>query len=495
MEMATVTNPYALVIDDEQDIRDVARMTLEFNGWRVLTAADGRSALDIMRREKPALVLVDLMMPAMSGMELCNKMTGELAMADVPVLMISAASAKAHVVQDFLDLPLAHHDFLHKPFEADALIAAVKALVPADTAPAAATPRPATPPAPAPAMPLPTPPAGPAWRVLVVDDEPDILAIMRTALSMRYTVETASNGMAGLEAAETFAPDFIITDINMPHMNGLQMVQAIRRHPVLYAAPVFFMTGETDKDLPRQAYDVGGNLYLRKPVDAMQLLKYIEHFLKETGLEPGAYVGRIAPPKRRVSKPVPAKPGPLRVLVVDHEPEHIGMLRRIFSAGSTQKASVSGGPFEMLSTCDPEAALGNLTRWQPDLIIYNTRNPGLDGVAFGQMLAMHHGKGAWQVVLSGTQFFPVEVEYSKRNFGLNVVHLDGEPEAVAQRLAEPVLLARRQWKPKQIPMTQLRQEDAELQKALKMEDDRQALQREAFRARYQGIQQFIDNTF
>lgn len=494
--MAELTAGYALVIDDEWDIRELSRMTLEFKGWRVKTAGDGRAGLDLMREEKPALVLVDLMMPAMSGMELCHKMAEELGMTDVPVLLVSAASEKARVVQDFHQLPLAHKAFLHKPFDAEAMIKAVQALLPAASpvaSPVVQAPQAATPQSPAVA---PTPKTNGGYRVLIVDDEPDIRMLMKTALATRFTVETAENGMAGLEAADAFAPDFILTDINMPHMNGLQMVEAIRRHPILCGAPVFFMTGETDANLPRKAYDVGGNLYLRKPVDPMQLLKFIDHFLEETNLQPSAHVGKISPQKAvPVVSQADAKSGPIRVLVIDHVAEHVRLIRRLMGVGSSEAAKVAGGPFEMISTEDPNVALGNLARWQPDLIIYNTRNPLVDGVAFGQMLALRHKKGEHQVVLTGDEFFPVELDYCKRNFGLDAIRMNTEPDEIAKRLGGPVTLARRHWKPKQTPMALIREEDAEMQKTLKMQNDRLELQRESFRKRYQGIQQFIDNTF
>src|SRR5690606_38532588 len=92
-----------------------------------------------------------------------------------------------------------------------------------------------------------------------------------------------------LRALDEFAPDIVLSDIDMPVMNGLQTAEAIRRHPLLGSFPIFFFTGQTDTSLPRKVFDVGGNLYLRKPVDPNQLLKFMDYFIDEMGLKPGAH--------------------------------------------------------------------------------------------------------------------------------------------------------------------------------------------------------------
>src|SRR5262245_1673239 len=110
--MAANSSPLALVIDDQNDVRDLIRVALSYEGWRVSEAANGREGLDLARNEVPDLILVDLMMPAMTGIEFCRKITSELGMHETPVLLISGVNEGARILKDFWEMPLRHKQFL-----------------------------------------------------------------------------------------------------------------------------------------------------------------------------------------------------------------------------------------------------------------------------------------------------------------------------------------------------------------------------------------------
>ena len=76
-----------LIADDEASIRDLARLYLEKEGFRVRTAEDGVAALDDVRRDPPALLILDLMMPRMDGWEVCRRVRAE---GNLPILMLTA---------------------------------------------------------------------------------------------------------------------------------------------------------------------------------------------------------------------------------------------------------------------------------------------------------------------------------------------------------------------------------------------------------------------
>jgi CheY-like chemotaxis protein len=104
-----------LVVDDDPDIRDTLREVLEAEGVAVVCAANGSAALDLLHLGvRPALVVLDLMMPAMSGWELLSAMRAERALADIPVAVISAAGGRA--------APKGATHFLRKPVALDALL-------------------------------------------------------------------------------------------------------------------------------------------------------------------------------------------------------------------------------------------------------------------------------------------------------------------------------------------------------------------------------------
>jgi CheY-like chemotaxis protein len=101
-----------LVVEDEQPIRELLVLLLRAHGHRVETAENGALALARVAAERPDLVLADVMMPVMSGVELCQRLKGDPATAGIPVLLMSAVDAR-HAAGAGADA------FVPKPFELD----------------------------------------------------------------------------------------------------------------------------------------------------------------------------------------------------------------------------------------------------------------------------------------------------------------------------------------------------------------------------------------
>ena len=109
-----------LVVDDEFDILEALKGILELEGYRVLAAQNGAQALRAMQEASPDLVLADLMMPVMDGLELLKAARADPRLAKVPVVLMSALRPK--VAQS----EYGWRAFLQKPFDLDALLALVK---------------------------------------------------------------------------------------------------------------------------------------------------------------------------------------------------------------------------------------------------------------------------------------------------------------------------------------------------------------------------------
>jgi two-component system, OmpR family, alkaline phosphatase synthesis response regulator PhoP len=112
-----------LVVDDEPKIVRIARDYLEKNGYRVTIAADGQTALAAARREKPDLIVLDLMLPQIDGREVCKILRRE---SDVPIIMLTAL---AEEVDQITGLEIGADDYITKPFSPRALVARVRALL------------------------------------------------------------------------------------------------------------------------------------------------------------------------------------------------------------------------------------------------------------------------------------------------------------------------------------------------------------------------------
>ena len=112
-----------LVVDDEPKVARIARDYLEKYGYRVLTAADGPAALAAARREKPDLVILDLLLPQIDGREVCRILRRE---SDTPIIMLTALSEE---VDQITGLEIGADDYITKPFSPRALVARVRALL------------------------------------------------------------------------------------------------------------------------------------------------------------------------------------------------------------------------------------------------------------------------------------------------------------------------------------------------------------------------------
>jgi len=112
-----------VVIDDEQSVRDVVRGYLEHDGFVVFTADDGRAGLALAARVRPALIVLDLMLPDVSGEEICREIRTR---SDVPILMLTAKASEDDRVSG---LRLGADDYLTKPFSPRELVARVHAVL------------------------------------------------------------------------------------------------------------------------------------------------------------------------------------------------------------------------------------------------------------------------------------------------------------------------------------------------------------------------------
>lgn len=113
-----------LVVEDDPDIREVVRFNLEREGYSVLSASRGEEALALVRRSVPDLVVLDIMLPGLDGLEVCKAMRKDLKTTNVPVVMLTAKADESDVIRGF---ELGADDYVTKPFSPKVLTARVKA--------------------------------------------------------------------------------------------------------------------------------------------------------------------------------------------------------------------------------------------------------------------------------------------------------------------------------------------------------------------------------
>ena len=118
--------PTILLIEDEEDIASLIKLQGEMSGYKVHVEVDGLNGLLAVKREKPDLVILDLMLPGQSGLDVCRKMKNDEDLKNISVIMISAKSEEIDVV---LGLELGADDYVTKPFSPKVLFSRVRAVL------------------------------------------------------------------------------------------------------------------------------------------------------------------------------------------------------------------------------------------------------------------------------------------------------------------------------------------------------------------------------
>ena len=115
-----------LVVDDEKDILDLVSYNLEQEGFKIVKTTDGPSALKVAEKELPDLIVLDLMLPKLSGTEVCKLLKKEKETAGIPIIMLTA---KTDEIDRVLGFELGADDYVTKPFSSRELVLRVKAIL------------------------------------------------------------------------------------------------------------------------------------------------------------------------------------------------------------------------------------------------------------------------------------------------------------------------------------------------------------------------------
>jgi CheY-like chemotaxis protein len=113
----------------------------------------------------------------------------------------------------------------------------------------------------------------PRKRILAVDDEPELLKVIRERLGSRYDVDIATSATAAVQAIDRQRPDLVLLDLNMPDVNGLTLLKFLRRANV--SVPVIVLTGNPSVAVAEQCLRHGAFAYAPKPIN----LAYLEHLV------------------------------------------------------------------------------------------------------------------------------------------------------------------------------------------------------------------------
>ena len=121
-----MANELILAVDDEAHILELLTFNLEASGYRVVTAANGEDALVVCAHERPAMILLDIMLPGIDGVEVCRRLKSTSTTSDIPIIMLTA---KGDEVDKILGLEMGADDYITKPFSPREVLARIKAVL------------------------------------------------------------------------------------------------------------------------------------------------------------------------------------------------------------------------------------------------------------------------------------------------------------------------------------------------------------------------------
>ena len=256
-----INEAHIMVVDDMPDVQKVLKSMLEQQRYGVDTASDGKSALNLLKRNKPDLVLLDIKMPGLSGYQVLEQIRQQ---SNVPVIMLTGLLGETAVAQSF---GLGADDYIRKPVSMQTLLARIHAKLKR------------------------TPPGTSFYKtdvlemmnkahILVVDDVPGVRKTLKSILEQqRYGVDTAPDGKSAMGLLKRNKPDLVLLDIKMPGLSGYQVLEQIRQQSNV---PVIMLTGLLEATEATQSSGLGADDYIRKPVNTQLLMARIDAKLKRT---------------------------------------------------------------------------------------------------------------------------------------------------------------------------------------------------------------------
>ncbi|MDD5199474.1 MAG: response regulator [Terrimicrobiaceae bacterium] len=203
--------PVVLVVDDDPAVRELMSRSLTKEGYEVQVAADGRAGLELARVAKPAVIVLDVLMPGMDGWAVLSELKNDPELHSIPVILATMLEEKE------MGFALGAQEYLTKPIERERLISVIRRYRdPAD-----------------------------ARAVLVVEDDPGTREMIQRMLEKeKLATRCAENGRIALEQIEQQIPALVLLDLMMPEMDGFEFLRELRKRVEWRGVPVIVLTAK-----------------------------------------------------------------------------------------------------------------------------------------------------------------------------------------------------------------------------------------------------------
>lgn len=243
-----------LVADDSLTYRMMIQELLEDSGYEVFLATNGNEALQIFEKHAPDLVILDIIMPEKTGMEVCHFLKKNPKTHSIPIILLTSMDASADRIEG---LDSGADEYLTKPFHEEELLAKIRSLVRLRTLQGNISYS-----------------AFSKSMVLVADDSMTIRMNLSELLEDEGDYQTllAKNGEDAVEMVKHNLPDLVILDVVMPVMDGIEACRQIKSNPATQQVPVIIITSRDNVDDKIRGLNAGADDYLYKPYNPKELI-------------------------------------------------------------------------------------------------------------------------------------------------------------------------------------------------------------------------------
>jgi CheY-like chemotaxis protein len=286
-----VAQKTVLYIEDNFHNRRIVRKILQSRGYIVVEAEDGVKGLEMVRELRPPLILLDIGLPRMDGLEVVGRIKADTDLCTIPVIALTASAMRGDRERF---LAAGCDDYLSKPIQARELIDMVASHYPPDGAMRRpeAPPEPETKEAETARVETQDKPdkgqersASQVPMVLVVEDNPEHVNLVRRVLvAYGYEVRVAADAKGGLQDAVSHRPDIILLDLGLPDVDGQTLLGQMRRVPELADVPVVAVTAWPRSVAPRMVAAYGFDGYISKPIRFTTLGDQVAAYLSSDGV-------------------------------------------------------------------------------------------------------------------------------------------------------------------------------------------------------------------
>lgn len=272
-----------LITEDDQFVANICRKKFEKEGFKVVMAADGAVAINLLKRDRPDAVVLDLMLPEIDGISVLRFIRSDESLRGLPVIVLSNSTYFSGLAQSAWAAGATN--FLNKGEHGpEQLVTEVRKLLALAVPKTESVARVEPPPLPARAFIKRA--AGPI-RVIVADDDKVIHGVLGFFMEQaKFVVRSAFDGQRALEMAEAEPPDIIVLDGMMPNLNGFELLKLWQRHPKLAKIPVIMLTAQKEDSAKAGAMGSGAVEYLTKPFSPDAVVDLIRQYVGPRGLQP-----------------------------------------------------------------------------------------------------------------------------------------------------------------------------------------------------------------